>query len=368
MSGVLDGLRVLEIAGIGPAPHAAMMMADWGASVIRIERPGGDLAGIYPEAKSHVRRGRPVLELDLKHSDDVARLLELASKADVLLEGMRPGVAERLGIGPEVVAQLNPELVYARMTGWGQDGPLANAVGHDINYISVTGVLAAIGTGESPVVPLNLVGDYGGGSTFLVMSILGALYERQSSGLGQTLDVAMLDGVGVLVQQMLGMRSAGEWSARRADNLLDGGAPFYTTYECADGRYVAVGALEPQFYEVLVRELGLTYAGLPDRHDRARWPELAEAFASVFGTKTRDEWATQFWTSNACVTPVLTFDEAVNNEQVAARRAIVATPDGPMSGRGPRFSRSSARDDAGLSLGDALALWQVTRHENGSCA
>lgn len=357
--GPLKDLRVLEIAGIGPSPHAAMILADLDATVLRIERPGGAAGRAYPELRSHGRRGRPALELDLKCPADVERVLELSRHADVFMEGMRPGVAERLGIGPDVVRRLNPRVVYARMTGWGQDGPLAGMVGHDINYLSVTGVLNAVGPTDRPIPPLNLVGDYGGGSTFLVMAILAALVERERSGLGQTVDVAMLDGIGVLAQQILGMASAGEWHEEREANLLDGGCPYYRTYRCADGRYVAVGAIEPSFYAELVKGLGLGDVALPDRESRAEWKGLAAIFADAFSQRSRDAWAAHFRDIDACVTPVLTFAEAADHEQVAARRAIVRRGAEVVSGCGPKFSRSATEPQrAEPSLDEILAGWR----------
>jgi alpha-methylacyl-CoA racemase len=244
------------------------------------------------------------------------------------------------------------------MTGWGQDGPLADVAGHDINYISVTGVLAAIGTADSPTPPLNLVGDYGGGSTFLVMAVLAALVERDKSGLGQSVDVAMVDGVGVLAQQMLGMRTSGEWTDEREANLLDGGCPYYRTYRCADGRHVAVGAIEPRFYAQLLNGLGLADTAIPDREDRTSWKALAAIFADAFGKRSRDEWADQFRLSDACVTPVLTFTEAVHHDQVASRKAILCRESGIVSGLGPKFSRSKVNlEGEDASLAEVLVQW-----------
>ncbi|GGM62145.1 CaiB/BaiF CoA transferase family protein [Dactylosporangium sucinum] len=356
-NGALAGLRVLELAGIGPAPHAAMLLGDMGAAVLRVERPGAPAE----QLPSHVLRNRTIVEADLKR--DLDRVLDLAACADVLIEGFRPGVAERLGIGPEECLRRNARLVYGRMTGWGQEGPRAGTAGHDLNYISVTGVLDAIGRPDAPVPPLNLVGDFGGGSLFLVAGILVALVERGRSGLGQVVDAAMVDGASVLAQHILEMRAQGAWLPGRAANLLDGGAPFYRTYACADGRFVAVGALEPKFYALLLHGLGLVGSALPEQYDRAGWPVLAERFASVFRRRTRDEWAESFAGTDACVTPVLTFDEAVHEPHVAARGALRLAQGHVVAGHAPRFGRS----DAGVAsagavhtdLDTALAAWRA---------
>ncbi|MDQ7909075.1 CaiB/BaiF CoA-transferase family protein [Phytohabitans sp. ZYX-F-186] len=335
-TGALNRLRVLELAGIGPTPHAAMLLGDMGASVLRVERPGAPAE----QLPSHVLRNRTIVEADLKR--DLDRVLDLVECADVLIEGFRPGVAERLGIGPEECLRRNARLVYGRMTGWGQQGQRATTAGHDLNYISVTGALDAIGPPDTPVPPLNLVGDFGGGSLFLVVGVLAALVEREHSGLGQVVDAAMVDGVSVLAQHILEMRAQGRWSPERAANLLDGGAPFYRTYECADGRFVAVAALEPKFYTLLLHRLGLARSALQEQYDRAGWPVLAERFASVFRTRTRDEWAGIFAGTDACVTPVLTFDEAVHEPHLAARGALRLVDGHVVAGHAPRFGRSVA--------------------------
>jgi alpha-methylacyl-CoA racemase len=286
--GPLVGVRVVELAGIGPVPHAAMVLADLGADVVRVERPPGRGLQITDgERPDLMLRGRRSVAADLKDPAGLRLVQRLLDRADVLIEGLRPGVAERLGLSPAECAERNPRLVYARMTGWGQDGPWAGRVGHDINYLSVTGTLHAIGRAQGrPVVPLNLVGDYGGGSMFLVMGVLAALLERQNSGRGQVVDAAMVDGAGVLSQMIWALRAMGAWSDRRGVNLLDGGCPFYDTYTCADGRFVAVGALEPHFYAALLQGLELDPAELPDQADRSGWPELRRRFAEVFGRRT----------------------------------------------------------------------------------
>ncbi|GLY67160.1 CaiB/BaiF CoA transferase family protein [Amycolatopsis taiwanensis] len=340
MSGPLNGLRVVELAGIGPGPHAAMVLADLGADVVRVERPSGglDIAGGKPD---HLLRGRRSVAADLKTEQGRDLVLRLVAKADVLLEGLRPGVAERLGVGPEDCHAINPGLVYGRMTGWGQDGPLASRAGHDINYISLTGALHAVGrAGERPTAPLNLVGDFGGGSMFLVTGVLAALWERQRSGRGQVVDAAMVDGASVLLQMMWALRGTGAWTDERGTNLLDSGAPFYDTYTCADGRWVAVGALEPQFYAALLAGLGLDGEDLPAQLDSSGWPALRARFTEVFLTRTRDEWADVFAGTDACVTPVLSFDEVAGHPHLAARDTIITVDGVAQAAPAPRFSRT----------------------------
>ncbi|MFF5989325.1 CaiB/BaiF CoA transferase family protein [Prauserella flavalba] len=340
MAGPLSGLKVVEMAGIGPAPHAAMILADLGADVVRVERPSGslDLAGGKPD---HLMRGRRSVAADLKTAEGRELVLRLAAKADVLIEGFRPGVAERLGIGPADCHAVNPRLVYGRMTGWGQDGPLAQRAGHDINYISLTGILHTIGRhDEPPVPPLNLVGDFGGGSMFLLTGVLSALWERERSGEGQVVDAAMVDGASVLAQMVWAMRGIGIWSDERASNLLDGTAPFYDTYVCADGRYIAVGALEKQFYAALLEGLGLDPAELPEQMDRSGWPVLRARFTQLFSSRTRDEWAKVFADTDACVTPVLTPDEVAGHPHLAARGTLTEIDGIVQPKPAPRFSRT----------------------------
>lgn len=338
MTGPLKGLRVVELAGIGPGPHAAMILGDLGADVVRIERPpkSGAAAGTDP-----MLRSRRIVTADLKSDEGRQRVLTLVAKADVLIEGFRPGVAERLGLGPEDCAKVNDRLVYARMTGWGQAGPRSLQAGHDINYISLNGVLHAIGrVNERPVPPLNLVGDFGGGSMFLLVGILAALWERQASGKGQVVDAAMIDGSSVLVQMMWAMRATGMWTDERGTNTLDGGAPYYDTYECADGRYVAVGAIEPQFYAAMLAGLGLDAATLPAQNDRSRWPELRAGLTEVFASRDRDHWAKVFADSDACVTPVLSFGEVQNESHVTERHTFYQTGGGLQPSPAPRFTRT----------------------------
>jgi alpha-methylacyl-CoA racemase len=341
--GPLHGLRVLEFGGIGPGPHAAMMLADLGADVVRVERPAGGLRILPPEARDWLLRGRRSVAADLKDPAGLDTVLRLLERADVVIEGFRPGVAERLGVGPEPALARNPRLVYGRMTGWGQDGPLAQRAGHDINYISLTGALHAFRTADSrPTPPLNTVGDFGGGSMFLVTGILAALWERERSGRGQVVDAAMVDGTSVLLQMVWALRGLGVWHDEPATNLLDTGAPFYDTYACADGGFVAVGALEPQFYAELLRGLALDPADLPAQLDPAGWPVLRERFAATFATRTRDEWAEVFAGTDACVTPVLAFGEVARHPHLAARGTLTEIDGVLQATPAPRFSRSAA--------------------------
>ena len=339
--GPLAGLRVLELAGLGPAPHAAMVLADPGADVVRVERPSAGWSGLPSGAPDLMLRGRRSIGLDLKSAAGRERLLALVAVADVLIESYRPGVAERLGVGPQECAAVNPRLVYGRMTGWGQDGPMAGRAGHDINYVSLTGLLHAIGRpGERPVPPLNLVGDFGGGSMFLLVGVLAALIERERSGRGQVVDAAMVDGASVLGQMVRALMAAGAWQDRRGANLLDGGCPWYDTYECADGRYVAVGSLEPQFYAELLTGLGIPAETMPARDDPAAWQAVRERLDAALRLRTRDEWAAVFAGTDACVTPVLTLAEAPEHPHLAARGTLVDLHGGVQAAAAPRFSRS----------------------------
>ena len=320
-----------------------MMLADLGADVVQVVRPSAEPSPSDPLPRDQLLRGRRTVVADLKLPAGRDIVLALVAEADVLIEGLRPGVTERLGVGPSDCEQRNPQLIYARMTGWGQDGPLAQRAGHDLNYLSITGVLHAIGRpAERPVPPLNLVGDFGGGSMLLLSGILAALFERHRSGRGQVIDVAMVDGASVLSQMIWALRGAGSWTDDRGANLLDGGAPFYDTYECADGRYVAVAPLEPQFYSALLAGLGLADEELPEQYNLAGWPRLRARFAEVFLGRSRDEWATVFADGDACVTPVLTFAEAPEHPQLAARSTLT-TLDGVLQpSPAPRFTRTPA--------------------------
>ena len=342
MTGPLAGLRVVELGGIGPGPHAAMLLADLGADVVRVERARGALRAVPRGTTDWTLRGIRVVSADLKTEDGKAAVDTLLAVADVLIEGFRPGVAERLGLGADAVRERNPRLVYARMTGWGQEGPLSQRAGHDINYISLTGALhASRGPDGSPVPPINLLGDFGGGSTFLVLGVLAALHERSTSGCGQVVDAAVVDGTTVLAQMVWAQRGAGVWSDTPTTNLLDGGAPFYGTYRCADGGHVAVGAIEPQFYAELIVGLGLSESELPAQHDPAGWPTLREQLTTAFASRTRDEWAKIFADTDACVTPVLDWAEAAEHPHLAARGTVVEFDGVAQAGIAPRFSRSA---------------------------
>jgi alpha-methylacyl-CoA racemase len=339
-SGPLRGIRVVEFAGIGPGPHAAMMLGDLGAEVVRVERPGNLPA--EGEVADQLLRNRTVVEANLKDAVDKAAVMDLIARADVVIEGFRPGVTERLGFGPEDVAAVNPRIVYGRMTGWGQDGPMAQVAGHDINYIAMTGLLHAVGRAdERPTPPLNLFGDFGGGSMFLVQGILAALIERGTSGRGQTVDAAMVDGVSVLGQMMWSWRGDGRWEDQRGVNKLDTGAPFYEVYETADGRYFAVGAIEPQFYSLLLEGMGLgADDALPGQLDKSSWPAMKVRFAEVFKSKTRDEWTAIFDGTDACASPVLNWDEATQDKHLLDRQTLIELDGVTQPAVAPRFSRS----------------------------
>lgn len=331
---------MLELASLGPGPHAGMLFADLGARVVRVERPDG--AGLpidLPDAADATLRGRERLTADLRTPDGLRRVLAVLDEADVLIEGLRPGVAERLGIGPEIALERNPRLVYGRITGWGQDGPWAQRAGHDINYLGLTGALEAIGPPERPALPLNLVADFGAGSMLLVVGVLAALLERERTGVGQVVDAAMVDGVAMLSQLILSLRNAGEWSGRRADNLLDGGAPFYDVYRCADGKFVAVGALEPQFYAALLEGLEVDASMLPAQYDRTGWPRIRAVFTERFATRSRADWCALFEHRDACLTPVLSFSEAPGHPHLSARATFLHGVAGPQAAPAPRFSQ-----------------------------
>ena len=357
----LVGLKVVEIGAIGPVTHAMIVLADLGADVVRVARPPGT-ASPFADVQDTTLRGRRQLTADLKTREGRELVLDLVAHADVLVEGFRPGVCERLGIGPADCTARNSRLIYARMTGWGRSGPLSQRAGHDINYISLTGALHAIGpTHGSPVTPLNLVGDFGGGSMFLVTGILAALHERQSTGSGRVLDVAMVDGVAVLEQPILSMREIGMWNDGRGSNLIDGGAPFYDTYVCEDGRWVAVGALEAEFYANLLTGLGLDPTVVPAQSQVQRWPELRRVLAEVFLSRSRDEWAAVFADIDACVTPVLDFEEAARHPHLTARKTFVPGASMTQASPAPRFSGTGPLPVPGrvreIGSPDVLAEW-----------
>jgi alpha-methylacyl-CoA racemase len=355
-AGPLAGVRVVELAGIGPGPFAAMLLGDLGADVVRIDRPGGAHLGIDPAHDVTNRNKRSVL-LDLKSEAGRAAALELTDRADVLVEGWRPGVAERLGIGPETCLERNPGLVYARMTGWGQEGPLAQRAGHDIGYLALTGALGLTGpAGGPPYAPANLLGDYAGGSLYLVVGVLAALHHaRSEGGAGQVVDAAVVDGASHLGAMLHGMLAAGAWQDRRGANLLDGAAPFYGTYETSDGGHMAVGALEPQFYDELLRRLDLDPAALPAREDPANWPQLRTALAARFRSRTREEWAQVFAHSDACAAPVLSLTEAPHHPHLAARGTFTDHGGLTQPAPAPRFSATPGAVRRGPALPGADA-------------
>ncbi|MEU8988317.1 CaiB/BaiF CoA-transferase family protein [Streptomyces sp. NPDC048558] len=361
--GPLTGVRVVELAGIGPGPFAAMLLADLGADVVRVDRPGGTGLAINTEYDITNRNKRSVI-VDLKSAEGAARVLDLAARADILIEGNRPGVAERLGVGPEACHARNPRLVYGRMTGWGQEGPLAHRAGHDIAYIALTGTLGMIGSpDEPPAVPANLVGDYAGGSLYLVVGVLAALHHARATGSGQVVDAAIVDGTSHLAAMIHGMLAAGGWQDRRGANLLDGGCPYYGTYETADGRYMAVGALEPQFYDEFVTLLEIPeHAGA--RKDWARWGELREAVAARFKARTRDEWTAVFEGTDACVAPVLSLHEAPHHPHLAARGTFTDHGGITQPAPAPRFSATptavrTGPAQPGADTADVARDWDV---------
>ena len=362
-SGPLKGVKVVEFAGIGPGPFCCMLLSDMGADVVRIDRKGGGRGlGKYDVTA----RGRRSVALDLKDGQDVAVAQALLERADALIEGFRPGVMERLGLGPEEALRRNPQLVYGRMTGWGQTGPLAQAAGHDLNYIALTGALHAIGrSGEPPAPPLNLVGDYGGGALYLAMGVCAALFEAHRSGQGQVIDCAITDGAASLMTVIYGLRAGGFWRDERDSNLLDGGAHFYDTYECADGMFVSIGSIEPQFHALLLEKLGLTDdPAFAARMDREAWPALSAKIAAIIKTKTRDQWCAQLEGSDVCFAPVLTMAEAPGHAHNLARGTFVEVDGIVQPGPAPVFSRtpSAVRGPpvaAGADTEDVLSDWKI---------
>jgi alpha-methylacyl-CoA racemase len=363
-TGPLRGVRVVEIAGIGPGPHAATLMADLGADVIRIERATGPVSP-GDRHTDVLTRGRPSAALDLKRPEAVATVLALVAGADVLTEGLRPGAMERLGLGPEPCLDRNPRLVYGRMTGWGQDGPLARTAGHDLNYISVAGALHGLGqTPERPQFPTNLVGDFGGGSTYLVIGVLAALLESRTTGQGQVVDAAIVDGTAHVSAMFAGMLASGFAREERGVNLLDGGAPFYDVYETADGRHMSVGALEPQFYAALLDGLGLSEQA-PDRDDPASWPALRDLFTRRFRERSQAEWTAVFEGTDACCAPVLPLTEAARHPHLQARQTYVERDGVLQPAPAPRFSRTgptltTGPTTPGQNTREALEAWGVT--------
>jgi len=364
MPGPLAGVKVVELAGLGPGPFAAMMLADMGADVIKVDRAGAARGG-NPDAPPAdvLHRNRQSIAVDLKNPDGVETVLRLVEQADVLIEGFRPGVCERLGIGPEVCMERNPRLIFGRMTGWGQDGPMAPRAGHDINYIALSGTLAMIGRkGERPVPPLNLVGDFGGGGMLLAFGVLAAVIEARTSGQGQIVDAAMVDGAALLASMMYGLKAMGMWDGGQGGNMLDTGAHFYEVYATSDGKFVSIGGIEPQFYAELLERLELDPEAMPAQHDATRWPESKQIIADRIATKTRDEWDEVFDGSDACYAPVLQPAEAATHEHNMYRGTFVNVAGVDQPAPAPRFSRTTAATPtppahAGQHTDAALQRW-----------
>jgi alpha-methylacyl-CoA racemase len=369
VAGPLTGLTVVELAGIGPGPFAAMVLADMGADVVRVDRADRVHEVPADPPPDLLRRGRRSVAVDLKQPAGVAAVLRLVERADALIEGFRPGVAERLGLGPDVCLNRNERLVYGRMTGWGQDGPMAGAAGHDINYIGLAGALHPIGRrGERPVPPLNLVGDFGGGGMLLAFGVVCGIVEASRSGHGQVIDAAMIDGAALLTTVVHGMIAKGSWRPERGTNIVDSGAPFYEVYECADGGHVCVGALEPQFYAELLHRLGLDNGSLPDQHDRAQWPAVKDRFAAVFKARTRDEWCRLLEGTDVCFAPVLSPVEATGHDHHIRRGTFVDVAGIVQPAPAPRFSRTPGAivrppSSPGEHTEEVLAAWGFTPTE-----
>ncbi len=346
MSGPLEGVRIVELAAIGPAPYGVMLLADLGAEVIRVDRAAAARGALGAEASMvGLSRNRRSIAIDLKAVAGIELATALIATADVVVEGFRPGVAERLGLGPEVLCERHPRLVYARMTGWGQDGPLAPRAGHDLDYAALTGALHTVGRADTPPPPpVNYLADFGGGGTFLALGVLAALFERERSGAGQVVDAAMIDGTASLTAFLHGLLAIGGWSNEREANLLDGGAPYYDTYTCADGRYLAVGALEPAFFAAFCAGIGVDPEEVP-QHDRAQWPAQRERFAAIIATRTRDEWAEVFDGTDACVAPVLDLEEAPRHPHHVARGTYTEAFGSVQPSPAPRLSRTPGAID-----------------------
>jgi alpha-methylacyl-CoA racemase len=356
--GPLSGLKVVEFAGIGPGPFCGMLLSDLGADVVRIDRKGGGRGSKFDVTA----RGRRSVALDLKTPEAVEACLKLMAAADAIIEGFRPGVMERLGLGPEVALKRNPKLVYGRMTGWGQFGPYANAAGHDMNYIAITGALHAIGTTDKPVPPLNLVGDFGGGALYLAFGLMAGVISARETGYGQVIDCAMSDGAASLMAMFYGMKGSGGWREDRRSNLLDGGAHFYDTYQCADDRWIAIGSIEPQFYALLLEKTGINDPQFKNQMNRDEWPELKAKLATVIRTKTCDEWCALMDATDVCFAPVLTMEEAPHHPHNAARQTFVTVDGVPQPAPAPRFSATpgaiqSPPPTVGAHNESALADW-----------
>ena len=366
--GPLAGVRAVELGGIGPAPFACMLLADYGCEVVRIQRPGST---IWPEnvGPDPFDWGRLTVELDLKAAGSIKAVLELIESADVVVEGLRPGVAERLGVGPDPCLAKNPSLVYARMTGWGQDGPLSTVAGHDLNYIAHSGLLSLIGPKDGPpTIPLNLVSDFGGGGMLLITAVLSGVISARETGCGQIIDVAMVDGASLLGTAFFAMECAGKLEGERSSNLLDGGAPFYAVYETADGRFVAVAALEPEFYADLLEVVEISHLASIPQYDRSRWPEIRETLSIAFRTRSQAEWVARAQGTDSCLTPVLSLVESRISEHAKARTSFL--PSG-LPAPAPRFGRTPAarRESTALSIHDAVSRWRPRRAgANGAAA
>ena len=361
MAGPLSGLTIVELAGIGPGPMCSMMLGDMGADVIRVDRTKAHVMDRLADPKFAVHnRSRRSVSVDLQKKEGVEVVLRLIEKADGITEPFRPGVAERLGLGPDVCLGRNPRLVYGRMTGWGQEGPLANAAGHDINYISITGALAAIGTKEKPVPPLNLVGDFGGGALYLVVGVLAAMLEASKSGKGQVVDTAMCDGAASLMSMFFDMSASGRWTEGRDQNFLDGGAHFYGVYECSCGNFISIGSIEPQFYALLRKHAELTDADFDAQMDRKAWPALKEKLTKVFKSKSREDWCKIMEGTDICFAPILTMAEAPDHPHMAARKVFVERHGVKQPAPAPRFSRtpSAIREPEVAKIGDVTAAWK----------
>ncbi|VWB29094.1 CaiB/BaiF CoA transferase family protein [Burkholderia metallica] len=368
--GPLAGIRIVELGGVGPVPFCCMLLSDLGADIIRIDRPPGYDGGQPGDPRFNLlNRGRRSAAFDLKQPEAAGAVLKLVARADVLVEGFRPGVAEKLGLGPDACLAANPALVYGRMTGWGQDGPLAQAPGHDINYISLSGVLHAVGAaGGPPVIPLNLAGDFGGGSLYLALGVVSALFESRRSGIGQVVDAAMVDGSASLMTLFYGMFASGYWKDERGSNRLDSGAPWYNVYETKDGRWVSVGSNETRFWRNTLALLGLPEGDMPDQHDRARWPEIHAKFAAIFRTRTRDEWCALAEGRDVCIAPVMSLTEAPTHPHLRARQTFVERDGVVQPAPAPRFSRTpgaiqSSPARPGEHTDAVLADWGFTPAE-----
>jgi alpha-methylacyl-CoA racemase len=365
----LQGVKIVELAGIGPGPFAGMLLSDMGADIVRVDRAQQVTGDFSKPNLEPLYRGRRSIGVDLKNPDGVETVLRLVEQADALIEGFRPGVTERLGLGPDACLARNPRLVYGRMTGWGQDGPMAQAAGHDINYIALAGALAHFGReGAKPTPPINLVGDFGGGGMFLAFGVVCAILEARQSGKGQVVDTAMVDGTAILMTMMWGLKAIGFWDEALGVNVLDTGAPFYDTYETKDGRFVSVGALEPQFYAELIQRLGLAGEELPHQMDRSGWPALRARFTELFASKTRDEWVKVFEGSDACFAPVLTMSEATNDPHIRARATVIERDGVAQPAPAPRFGRTGAEIARsapwpGQHTDEALADWGFASDE-----